>query len=271
MRTPLRAALRLALTGCLGLATLRPGASADRRRAGEGPAGLHPVLLQGQERRRAPRSVRQEPVRPAPGRPGDQAAEGQRRARSWIRPARSSRPSSASPSTSCCRCPRARPTSPSSRRPAPRSRRRPGHRRRRQEREGHDRRHGQVDQAGRGGQRQGRHRVVQGADPPHHPAPQGRRQAEPAPDLDQLGQHLPHRHRRRRPQGPDRHADGRSDSLASVESYIKSKAKLGADAPVSWFFDINKAVKLAVQTAQAPRTAAARTSRGSSIRSGSTA
>jgi len=44
------------------------------------------------------------------------------------------------------------------------------------------------------------------------------------------------------------HADGRSDSLSSVDSFTKSKSKLGADAPVSWFFDINKAVKLAVRT-----------------------
>ena len=47
------------------------------------------------------------------------------------------------------------------------------------------------------------------------------------------------------------HADGRSDALGSVDSFKKSKAKLGTDAPVSWFFDINKAVKLAVRTVQA--------------------
>jgi hypothetical protein len=46
------------------------------------------------------------------------------------------------------------------------------------------------------------------------------------------------------------HADGRNDSLASVESFNKTKAKLG-DAPVSWFLDINKAIKLAVKTFQA--------------------
>lgn len=46
------------------------------------------------------------------------------------------------------------------------------------------------------------------------------------------------------------HADGRSDSLASVDSFVKSKAKLG-DSPVSWFLDINKAVKLTVKTLQA--------------------
>jgi hypothetical protein len=46
------------------------------------------------------------------------------------------------------------------------------------------------------------------------------------------------------------HADGRSDSLASVEAYTKTKAKLG-DAPVTWFLDINKAVKLAVKAFQA--------------------
>ena len=47
------------------------------------------------------------------------------------------------------------------------------------------------------------------------------------------------------------HADGRSDALGTVDSYKKSKAKLGTDAPVSWFFDINKAIKLAVRTVQA--------------------
>ena len=47
------------------------------------------------------------------------------------------------------------------------------------------------------------------------------------------------------------HADGRSNSLGTVDSFTKSMAKLGADAPVSWFFDINKAIKLAVQTTQA--------------------
>jgi len=47
------------------------------------------------------------------------------------------------------------------------------------------------------------------------------------------------------------HIDGRSDSLGSVEAFVKSKAKLGTDAPVGWFFDINKAIKLAVKTVQA--------------------
>ena len=47
------------------------------------------------------------------------------------------------------------------------------------------------------------------------------------------------------------HADGRSDSLASVDAFVKSKAKLGTDAPVGWFFDISKAIKLAVRTVQA--------------------
>ena len=53
------------------------------------------------------------------------------------------------------------------------------------------------------------------------------------------------------------HADGRSGSLETVDSYVKSKAKLGADAPVSWFFDINKAIKLAVRTAGAKNPGAA--------------
>ena len=47
------------------------------------------------------------------------------------------------------------------------------------------------------------------------------------------------------------HADGRSGSLDSVDSFVKSRTKLGTDAPVGWFFDINKAVKLAVRTAGA--------------------
>ena len=46
------------------------------------------------------------------------------------------------------------------------------------------------------------------------------------------------------------HADGRSDSLASVEAFAKTKAKLG-DAPVSWFLDVNKAIKLLVKSLQA--------------------
>ena len=46
------------------------------------------------------------------------------------------------------------------------------------------------------------------------------------------------------------HADGRSDSLASVDAFAKSKAKLG-EAPVSWFLDINKAIKLLVKVGQA--------------------
>ena len=48
------------------------------------------------------------------------------------------------------------------------------------------------------------------------------------------------------------HADGRSDALGSVESFKKATGKLSADStPVSWFFDINKAIKLAVRTFQA--------------------
>ena len=46
------------------------------------------------------------------------------------------------------------------------------------------------------------------------------------------------------------HADGRSDSLASVDAFAKTKVKLG-DAPVAWFLDINKAIKLVVKTLQA--------------------
>ena len=46
------------------------------------------------------------------------------------------------------------------------------------------------------------------------------------------------------------HADGRSDSLASVDAFVKSKSKLG-DSTVSWFLDINKAIKLLVKVGQA--------------------
>ena len=46
------------------------------------------------------------------------------------------------------------------------------------------------------------------------------------------------------------HADGRSDALASVDAFVKTKAKLG-DAPIAWFLDINKAVKLLVKIGQA--------------------
>ena len=51
------------------------------------------------------------------------------------------------------------------------------------------------------------------------------------------------------------HADGRSDSLAAVESFTKTRAKLGTDAPVSWFLDINKAVKLLIKAGQAAQAA----------------
>ncbi len=46
------------------------------------------------------------------------------------------------------------------------------------------------------------------------------------------------------------HADGRTDSLASVDSFAKTRAKLG-DTPVSWFLDITKTIKLMVKLGQA--------------------
>ena len=46
------------------------------------------------------------------------------------------------------------------------------------------------------------------------------------------------------------YADGRTDSLASVDVFTKTRAKLG-EAPVTWFLDINKAIKQAVKTVQA--------------------
>ena len=46
------------------------------------------------------------------------------------------------------------------------------------------------------------------------------------------------------------HAEGRSDSLATVDAFVKSKTKLG-DSPISWFFDINKTVKLVAKLGQA--------------------
>ena len=45
-------------------------------------------------------------------------------------------------------------------------------------------------------------------------------------------------------------AGGRSNSLASVETFGKVMNKLG-DAPVSWFLDIAKAVKVGFKAAQA--------------------
>jgi hypothetical protein len=46
------------------------------------------------------------------------------------------------------------------------------------------------------------------------------------------------------------HAEGRSDSLATVDSFAKSKTKLG-DSPISWFLDINKTIKLLAKLGQA--------------------
>ncbi len=46
------------------------------------------------------------------------------------------------------------------------------------------------------------------------------------------------------------HADGRTDSLASVDAFVKTRSKLG-ETPVSWFFDISKAVKLMAKLGQA--------------------
>ncbi len=51
------------------------------------------------------------------------------------------------------------------------------------------------------------------------------------------------------------HADGRDDSLASVEAFAKARTKLGADTPVTWFLDINKAIKLLVKAGQAAQAA----------------
>jgi len=47
------------------------------------------------------------------------------------------------------------------------------------------------------------------------------------------------------------HADGRDDSLASVESFAKTRVKLGSDTPITWFLDINKLIKLGVKAGQA--------------------
>ncbi len=47
------------------------------------------------------------------------------------------------------------------------------------------------------------------------------------------------------------HADGRSDSLNSVDAFAKTRAKLGADAPVSWFLDINKTIKMLISAGKA--------------------
>ena len=47
------------------------------------------------------------------------------------------------------------------------------------------------------------------------------------------------------------HADGRTDSLASVDAFAKTQSKLGADAPVSWFLDILKGIKFLAKAGQA--------------------
>ena len=46
------------------------------------------------------------------------------------------------------------------------------------------------------------------------------------------------------------HADGRSDSLASVDAFAKTRTKLG-ESSVSWFLDINKSIKMLVKIGQA--------------------
>ena len=46
------------------------------------------------------------------------------------------------------------------------------------------------------------------------------------------------------------HADGRTDSLASVDAFVKTRSKLG-ETPLSWFLDISKAIKLMVKVGQA--------------------
>ena len=51
------------------------------------------------------------------------------------------------------------------------------------------------------------------------------------------------------------HADGRSDSLASVEAFAKTQGKLGTDSPIVWFFDINKSIKLLAKAGQAAQPA----------------
>ena len=50
------------------------------------------------------------------------------------------------------------------------------------------------------------------------------------------------------------HAEGRSDSLEKVDSFAKTRKKLG-DAPVSWFLDITKTIKLLVKAGQAAQPA----------------
>lgn len=46
-------------------------------------------------------------------------------------------------------------------------------------------------------------------------------------------------------------AEGRTNSLATVDSYIQTQKKLGSDNQVSWFIDLAKVIKLGVQGAAA--------------------
>ncbi|SIO12812.1 hypothetical protein SAMN05444166_2601 [Singulisphaera sp. GP187] len=46
-------------------------------------------------------------------------------------------------------------------------------------------------------------------------------------------------------------AEGRTNSLESVDSYAQTQKKIGADAQVSWFVDLAKVIKLAAQGAAA--------------------
>lgn len=43
------------------------------------------------------------------------------------------------------------------------------------------------------------------------------------------------------------HADGRTDPVAGVESYVQAQKKLGSDAQVGWFIDVAKVLKMVVQ------------------------
>ena len=54
------------------------------------------------------------------------------------------------------------------------------------------------------------------------------------------------------------HAEGRDDSLAATESYAKAVKKLGADAQVVWFVDVDKALKLVVKAGAKGKNAAQR-------------
>lgn len=50
------------------------------------------------------------------------------------------------------------------------------------------------------------------------------------------------------------HADGRDDSLARSEAYLQARKKLGSDAQVTWFIDLAKVLKMVAQGMSSAKT-----------------